>query len=421
MLDWAETFGPVKFLDGVFLKKPRYCTDRIWRIWTLLAPSGNWKRETDFFGSDFPFSVKVETKVTAQDIFKINRDHYEGSELDLTKGVAAGPYGSPIRYDPGFGLPGQDSTMKNENNMTLWDRTYGLYPRAIAIMRTSWHFVAVSRPQLHSEVGGLLWFSQYQPSAGAYAPLYISAETLPQVFTRGTLYEVSHEASFWKFCLVGNYMQLAWKYIYPDVKTLQEEVENAFVAQLAGKDRHATHLIDTFVDGRALAVEYLTKVSDRDARLVFDEWGALFWRLVGKYHDGYIMVTNTETIHGSDYFYPMWWLVMTDFYMNVVGDKYWKAPGGWENLQNVFGEVGGGAPNRDEKKKRAFWSKLLFDEDPPVLGSSRAREGGEGSVDDARRGGQLIGAIGKASFCVAVGFFVGKFVSEKKKYNYTIL
>ena len=368
--------------------------------------------------------MRVETKVTAQDIFKVNRDHYEGSELDLTKGVAAGPYGSPIRYDPGYGLPGQDSTRHNENNMTLWDRTYGLFPRAIAIMRTSWHFVAVSRPQLHNEVGGLLWFSQYQPSAGAYAPLYVSMDVLPDVFTRGTLYDVSHEASFWKFCLVGNYMQLAWKYIYPDVLAKQQELENEFVKELPLKDRHATHLIDTFVDGKALAIEYLTKVSQRDARLIFDEWGALFWKLVAKYHDGYIMVTDTETIHGSDFFYPRWWLIMTDFFMNVVGDKYWKAPGGWESLQNVFGEVGGGAPNQDEKKKRGFWTKLLRDS-PELFEASNNANGGnyEDSFgkDDARVGGSVVTTVGAACTCIAVGFWAGKYATERKRYTYTRL
>lgn len=34
---------------------------------------------------------------------KINRDHYEGTKYDMTKGLAAGPYHAPIRYDGGEG------------------------------------------------------------------------------------------------------------------------------------------------------------------------------------------------------------------------------------------------------------------------------------------------------------------------------
>ncbi|GMI40538.1 hypothetical protein TrCOL_g9712 [Triparma columacea] len=154
---------------------------------TVLAPSQNFKRSHNFWGDELPFSVEVEKKVTVEDIMALNRDHYEGSELDLTKGFAAGPYGSPIRYDPGFGYPGQTGDEPNENGLTKWDKTNGAFPRAIGIMRTSWHFVAQSRPNLPKEVAGIMWYSQYQPSAGAYAPLYGAMSEVPRMYSRGSL------------------------------------------------------------------------------------------------------------------------------------------------------------------------------------------------------------------------------------------
>ena len=30
----------------------------------------------------------------------MQRDHYEGTQFDLTVGLASGPYGNPNRYDP---------------------------------------------------------------------------------------------------------------------------------------------------------------------------------------------------------------------------------------------------------------------------------------------------------------------------------
>ena len=36
------------------------------------------------------------------DIIRILRDHYEGTAYDLTKGIAAGPYGNPNRYGMKF-------------------------------------------------------------------------------------------------------------------------------------------------------------------------------------------------------------------------------------------------------------------------------------------------------------------------------
>lgn len=67
---------------------------------------------TDIFEANYPFSVKPERKVTAQDFMAIHRDYYgenpwfpgsESTEFDMTKGLAAGPFGSPTRLLPGKG------------------------------------------------------------------------------------------------------------------------------------------------------------------------------------------------------------------------------------------------------------------------------------------------------------------------------
>jgi hypothetical protein len=73
----------------------------------------------------------------------LQRDHYEGSQFDLTQGIAAGPYGDPNRFD--------------------------MSPQ----------------PQ---DVLGLLWFSQYAPSSSSYVPFYISTKSLPKSFTRSVTF-----------------------------------------------------------------------------------------------------------------------------------------------------------------------------------------------------------------------------------------
>ena len=123
-LDFTKSYGPDEFTgDITALKKPEYSNNRIWRIFSVMAPSRGFKRTHDFWGSDYPFSVKVETPATVHDVMALNRDHYEGSDLDMTQGFDAGPFGSPIRYDPGFGWPGEVAG-DNANNLTQWDRMY---------------------------------------------------------------------------------------------------------------------------------------------------------------------------------------------------------------------------------------------------------------------------------------------------------
>jgi dipeptidase len=58
----------------------------------LVAPSLHLPPVTDLLGSDYPFSVPVDKVVSPADLMKIQRDHYEGTAFDLTKGIAAGNY-----------------------------------------------------------------------------------------------------------------------------------------------------------------------------------------------------------------------------------------------------------------------------------------------------------------------------------------
>jgi dipeptidase len=91
-LDFTATYGPDEFAyhpdgtrDNKSMKKPEYCTDRVWRVLSLAAPSLNLKRETDFWGNGIPFSVPADKDLTVQDIMAMNRDHYEGVEGMVSK------------------------------------------------------------------------------------------------------------------------------------------------------------------------------------------------------------------------------------------------------------------------------------------------------------------------------------------------
>ena len=93
-LNFLETFAPPRY-------HPNYSNMRVWRIFSLVNPSAKWPALTDKWASDYPFSVPVEAdkKLSLLDMLNFNRDHYQGSRFDMEKGLAAGPYGDPNRYD----------------------------------------------------------------------------------------------------------------------------------------------------------------------------------------------------------------------------------------------------------------------------------------------------------------------------------
>lgn len=55
----------------------------MWRVFSLLNPDESFKASSK---DDFenPFSVKPARPITARDLMAINRDHYEGSQFDMT-------------------------------------------------------------------------------------------------------------------------------------------------------------------------------------------------------------------------------------------------------------------------------------------------------------------------------------------------
>jgi dipeptidase len=77
-----------------------YPNRRRWRALTLAAPSlaSSIPAECSMFADEYPFSVPVDKALTVAEVVAMTRDHYEGTDYDMTKGLAAGPYGDPSRF-----------------------------------------------------------------------------------------------------------------------------------------------------------------------------------------------------------------------------------------------------------------------------------------------------------------------------------
>ena len=94
---FADTYAPLNF--GAL----RFCEARVWAMFRRAAPNLN-------FPSDYvrgvkgaeplPLWIKPEKKLSARDVMALMRDHFEGTDLDMTKDVGAGPYDLPYRWRP---------------------------------------------------------------------------------------------------------------------------------------------------------------------------------------------------------------------------------------------------------------------------------------------------------------------------------
>jgi len=289
-LDWASVYG-----DGEF-HHPYYSLRRVWRAQSLAAPSLGLPAWIEGpFTRKYPFAIKPDNKLTVADIFAIHRDNYEGTEFDLTRGLAAGPFGNPNRFE------GQaDAVADKEGRLTPLK---GAFERPLNIYRCVYAYVNQSRDWLPDAIGGLTWFGPDRPATAVLMPFYAGATDLPACLQKGDILKFDRGSMWTAFNYVANYAMLKYAYMIKDIHAVRDRFEaGAFGRQREVEEQALTH----WKKGDQTAARWLlTRYSEENANAVLKEWLTLSENLYIKYNDGYL---NTRDGIAQAVFYPSWWL-----------------------------------------------------------------------------------------------------------------
>ncbi|HRW93153.1 MAG TPA: C69 family dipeptidase [Thermotogota bacterium] len=278
-LDWLEAVSPGEY------SHPYYSLRRVWSVLRRVAPSLNLSPYVeDTYSDAYPFSVKPDQKLTVQDVFELHRDYYEGTEFDLTKGLAAGPFGTPNRY-------GGDSRLLK-----------GAWERPVSIFRCDYSFVAQLRDWLPDPIGGVLWWGPDAPHTTAYVPFYCATDDIPDAYDTGSHQKFDPSIAFWVHSFAGNWADLKFSYIIKDIEAMQAKVENREVAVQPAIESAALQLYE--LDPQ-LAIDFLTDYSNSNAEKVVEDWWEFGQDLIRKYNDGYV--------DGKSVGYPDEWLKLVGY------------------------------------------------------------------------------------------------------------
>jgi len=282
-LDWLRTVSTGEY------SHPYYSLRRVWRIFDRIAPSQKFSAWVeDGFTKAYPFSVKPDNKLSIADIIDLYRDWYQGTEFDLSKGLAAGPFGNINRYSS------SSKFVKGD-----WER-------AISVFRASYTFVTQSRSYLPDAIGGVLWYGADAAHSSAFVPFYCGMNNLPKSYQIGTQKKVDRNAAWWAFNWVSNLMDIKFSYMLTDVQAKQKEVEGKEFAMQPMIEKAAQEL---YKKDPALAKEYLTDYACANADSVYKQWWNLADYLMVKYQDGYVNIPSVAKSVG----YPDWWLKAIEF------------------------------------------------------------------------------------------------------------
>lgn len=277
---FSDTYAPLSF-GGM-----RGCEARVWSAFNILGGGFIGDKPYTYYldyamghnaKNRMPLYVKPKEKISVKMLADVMRDHYEGTELDMTKDIGAGGHALPYRWRPmSFSVDGEKYT--NE--------------RAIATQQTGFWILGQARSWLPDEIGGILWFGVDDAATSALTPIYSSSVRVPECFRvgNGNMTTYSPTSAFWIFNRVTNFAYLRYDLIAPEVKKAIDKHELNSLDIVPAIDAAALTILK---DSPAKAREFLTDFSVNTAQQLFNNWVELDRYLLVKFIDGNVKKENS--------------------------------------------------------------------------------------------------------------------------------
>lgn len=267
---FCDAYNPIDFGGA------RFCESRVWSGFNKISKGMD--KYLDFaMGKNpknkMPLWVKPDKKISNYDVMNMMRDHFEGTPMDMTKDIGAGPFVCPYRWRP--------LTWKIDTINTYFNE------RAISTQQTGFSFVAQSRGWLPNPIGGIFWYGVDDTYSTVYAPMYCGILSVPPNYAvgNGSMMEFSDSSLFWIFNQVSNFAYTRYKDMIPEIQEVQKELETSFLAEVKNIDEHAVELFKQNPDE---ARKFITEYSLAKGKQTFQTWKNLYAYLFTRYMDGNI-------------------------------------------------------------------------------------------------------------------------------------
>lgn len=253
------------------------------RVWSFFRKHGveDMDKYADFARGDnpknrMPLYVKAKEKLDVKDVADMMRDHYEGTEFDMTKGISAGGHELPYRWRP--------------LNIEIDGKTV-MHERAIATQQTGFWFVGQCRGWLPNHIGGLFWFAVDDAATSPLSPFYACSNEISHHYAlgNGSMIEYSPTSMFWLQNRIAQFAYLRYNQIGKEVRENVDAHERQMMEKIAQADKNALEAVSV-----EAAEKMLTQFSVKEANELFVKWKALDEYLLVKFIDGNIKRQNAD-------------------------------------------------------------------------------------------------------------------------------
>jgi len=284
---FSDIYAPLDFGAA------RFCELRVWSLFNRFCSGMDhyWDYATghNLKSGRMPLYVKPDRKISPQDLMEAKRDYLQGTELDMSLDVGAGPFGLPYRWRP-----------------LTWklDSLEYFHERATVTQQTGFSYIAQMRNWLPGPIGGIIWFGVDDAGTSVYVPFYCGIHTVPKSWSEGygDILTYVDDAAFWVFNRVAHFSYLFYNRVMPDVKKVQQELENEFRNEIPEMDNSALKLWET---NPVEARNFLTVYSAEAGELTIKKWQELGNFLLVKYLDGNVKQEKDGKFLRNSWGYPL--------------------------------------------------------------------------------------------------------------------
>lgn len=303
---FREAYGPMDF------SKIRACEARVWSFFRHHYSTEVMDSYLPFINGDMsqidalPLWIKPDKLVSYRDIQNDMRDHYEGTALDMTVDVSAGPWASPYRNQP--------------VNFESSDGTKMFRERPIGCQQSGMTMVCRMRSWLPDALGGITYFNMDDATMVAYVPVYCGINRIPDPFRKenNNITEFSFNSAFWMCNWVANMVYPRWSAMIGDLREAQKELEDYYEADQAAVEEHAAGLtageLTDFITAKTIA--YTDKMMAR--------WDKLAKLLIVKHNDQIMRPSKDGEIAPGRHTSPAYAPAFIDAVKAQTGERYVK-------------------------------------------------------------------------------------------------
>ncbi len=257
----------------------RFCDARVWSFFRKWGKE-DMDKYLDYVTENnpnhpLPLWVKPKKKLTVQNVKDMMRDHYEGTAFDLSNDMGEGPYEMPYRPTP---LTWSVDGKKYFNE------------RPISTQQASCIYVAQMRNFLPDYIGAIVWFGNDDANMVPMVPIYCCTTGAPKCFSEnaGDTFTFSFESAFWVQNWVSNMVYYRYNQLFPELKTVRDELEKKYNDDQQRIEAHARGLQPD------QAKRYLSQYSYDLSDEMIERWNKLGQFLIVKYNDMAQKTTNED-------------------------------------------------------------------------------------------------------------------------------